>query len=56
MAEEVAKQLGWKFINAGVLASVASIGRSVTDVFGAGSEDKVNYSHINKRASNTNQL
>ena len=29
----MAKQLGWKFINADVLASVASIGRSVTDVF-----------------------
>ena len=42
VAEEVAKQLGWKFINADVLASVASIGRSVTDVFGAGSEDKFN--------------
>ena len=39
VAEAVAKQLGWKFINAGVLASVASIGRSVTYVFGAGSED-----------------
>ena len=38
VAEEVAKQLGWKFINADVLASVASIGRSVTDVFGAGCE------------------
>ena len=33
VAEEVAKQLGWKFINADVLASVASISRSVTDVF-----------------------
>ena len=33
VAEEVAKQLGWKFINADVLATVASIGRSVTDVF-----------------------
>ena len=43
VAEEVAKQLGWKFINADVLASVASIGRSVTDVFGAGSEDKFNH-------------
>lgn len=42
VAEEVAQQLGWKFINADVLASVASIGRSVTDVFGAGSEDKFN--------------
>ena len=42
VAEEVAKQLGWKFINADVLASVASIGRSVTDVLGAGSEDKFN--------------
>jgi hypothetical protein len=42
VAEEVAKQLGWKFINADVLASVASIGCSVTDVFGAGSEDKFN--------------
>lgn len=42
VAEEVAKQLGWKFINADVLASVASIGRSVNDVFGAGSEDKFN--------------
>ena len=40
VAEEVAKQLGWKFINADVLASVAS--RSVNDVFGAGSEDKFN--------------
>ena len=39
---KVAKQLGWKFINADVLASVASIGRSVTDVFGSGSEDKFN--------------
>ena len=42
VAKEVAKQLAWKFINADVLASVASIGRSVTDVFGAGSEDKFN--------------
>ena len=42
VAEEVAKQLGWKFINADVLASVASIGRKVTDVFGDGSEDKLN--------------
>ena len=42
VAEEVAKQLGWKFINADVLASVASIGRSVNDIFGAGSEDKFN--------------
>ena len=38
VAEEVAKQLGWKFINADVLASAASIGRSVTDVFGAGED------------------
>lgn len=42
VANKVAKQLGWKFINADVLASVASIGRSVTDVFGSGSEDKFN--------------
>ena len=42
VAEEVAEQLGWKFVNADVLASVASIGRSVTDVFGSGSEDKFN--------------
>ena len=42
VAQEVAKQLGWKFINADVLASVASIGRSVTEVFGPGSEDKFN--------------
>ena len=42
VAQEVAKQLGWKFINAGVLDCIASIGRSVTDVFGPESEDKFN--------------
>ena len=40
VAEEVAKQLGWKFIHVDVLSSVASIGR--TDVFGSGSEDTFN--------------
>ncbi len=38
----MAKQLGWKFINADVLARVASIGHSVTEVFDSGSEDKFN--------------
>lgn len=42
VAQEVAKQLGWKFINADVLGCVAHVGRSVTDVFGAEGESRFN--------------
>jgi len=40
--EEVVKQLGWKFMNANILASVASVSRSVTNVFDSDSEDQLN--------------
>ena len=42
VAQEVAQQLGWTFINADVLACVACVGRSVVDVFGTGSESRFN--------------
>ncbi len=40
LAQEVAKQLGWKFINADVLGCVGHIGKSFTEVFGANVLDK----------------
>jgi len=42
LAQEIAKQLGWKFINADVLGCVAHIGRSVSDVFGPEGESRFN--------------
>ena len=42
LARSVALKLGWQFIDADVLACVFSMGRSVTDVFGPGSESHFN--------------
>lgn len=44
LAQEVAKQLGWKFINADILSCVANVGRKVSEIFGEDGESCFNQS------------
>ena len=44
LAQEVARQLGWKFVDADVLGCVAHIGRKVSEIFGKDGERLFNQS------------
>lgn len=42
LAQEIAKQLNWKFINADLLGAVGQVGRQVSDVIGEDGEARFN--------------